>query len=230
MSLYSQAKISKRLIHKILGCFCLDIDATRTAKLVGVNRKTVNRIFMYCRLAIFWYRSKRRREMVGGEVEVDESYHGAKRKRGFHGKLKRGRGTHKQPVFGIFERAGEVFTELIPDCKKKTLQKLILGRISRESVIYSDGWRGYNGLVDVGYDKHYRVHHGNNEFARPGGIHINGIESFWSFTKRRLRKFNGLSKYTFDLHLKECEWRWKKNDAELRAELRHILTQYAKIR
>ena len=230
MSLYSQAKISKRLIHKILGCFCLDIDATRTAKLVGVNRKTVNRIFMYCRLAIFWYRSKRRREMVGGEVEVDESYHGAKRKRGFHGKLKRGRGTHKQPVFGIFERAGEVFTELIPDCKKKTLQKLILGRISRESVIYSDGWRGYNGLVDVGYDKHYRVHHGNNEFARPGGIHINGIESFWSFTKRRLRKFNGLSWGTFDLHLKECEWRWKKNDAELRAELRHILTQYAKIR
>ena len=26
--------------------------------------------------------------MVGGEVEVDESYHGAKRRRGFHGKKK----------------------------------------------------------------------------------------------------------------------------------------------
>lgn len=104
-----------------------------------------------------------------------------------------------------------------------------MGRVAKETVIYSDGWRGYNGLVDVGYDKHYRVNHGENEFSKGGGVHINGIESFWSFTKRRLRKFNGLSKATFDLHLKECEWRWKKDDQQLRAELRLILTQYARI-
>ena len=41
-----------------------------------------------------------------GRVEVDESYFGAKRHRGYHGKLKRGRGTLKQPVFGVFERDG----------------------------------------------------------------------------------------------------------------------------
>ena len=207
-------------------CFCIDIDATRTAKLVRVNRNTVNAWYMHFRLAIFWDRTKRRREKVGGEVEVDESHHGAKRKRGFHGKLKRGRGTQKQPVFGIFERDGDVFTELIPDCKKKTLQGLIVGRISKETVVYSDGWRGYNGLVDVGYNKHYRVNHGDNEFSKGGGIHINGIESFWSFTKRRLRKFNGLSKHTFDLHLKEREWRWKKKSAQLMTELSDILRKY----
>jgi len=33
------------------------------------------------------------------------------------------------------------------------------------------------------------------------------MESFWSFTKRRLNKFNGTKK-NFELHLKECEWRW----------------------
>jgi transposase-like protein len=27
--------------------------------------------------------------------------------------------------------------------------------------------------------------------------HINGIESFWSFAKRRLQKFNGVSQKTF---------------------------------
>ncbi|MCK6463083.1 MAG: IS1595 family transposase [Candidatus Pacebacteria bacterium] len=221
--------MGKRTVHKILECFCLDIDATKTAVLAGVNRKTANRVFMCCRLAIFWWRSKRRKECVDGEIEVDESYHGAKRKRGFHGKLKRGRGTKKQPVFGIFEREGEVFTELVPDCKKKTLQALILKRILLESVIYSDGWRGYNGLVDVGYDKHFRVNHGENEFSKGKGVHINGIESFWSYTKRRLRKFNGLSKTTFDLHLKECEWRWKKNKNQLRQELCGILKLYARI-
>ena len=197
--------------------------------MAGASRKTINRHFMKFRLAIFWSRSKRRKEFVGGEVEVDESYHGAKRKRGFHGKLKRGRGTKKQPVFGIFERAGEVFTEVIPDCKKKTLQGLILGRVSRDTVIYSDGWRGYDGLVDVGYDKHYRVNHRENEFSKGNGIHINGIESFWSFTKRRLRKFNGLSKQTFDLHLKECEWRWKRKKPQLKSELRQILARYARL-
>ncbi|SHN93809.1 hypothetical protein BHECKSOX_1105, partial [Bathymodiolus heckerae thiotrophic gill symbiont] len=32
-----------------------------------------------------------------------------------------------------------------------------------KSVIHSDGWRGYNGLVDFGYKKHFRVHHSKNE-------------------------------------------------------------------
>jgi len=57
------------------------------------------------------------------------------------------------------------------------------------SIIHSDGWRSYNGLVDMGYKKHFRVHHGEHEFAC-GNCHINGIESFWSYAKRRLAKFN----------------------------------------
>ncbi len=64
-----------------------------------------------------------------------------------------------------------------------------------------------DGLVDLGYKKHYRVHHGANEFAK-GKRHINGIESFWSFAKSRLLKFNGIPKSTFYLHLKECEFRF----------------------
>ena len=35
-----------------------------------------------------------------------------------------------------------------------------------------------------------------------------GIESFWSFAKRRLAKFNGLTDEKFILHLKECECRF----------------------
>jgi len=26
---------------------------------------------------------------------------------------------------------------------------------------FSDGWRGYTGLVDMGYKKHFRVRHGD---------------------------------------------------------------------
>ena len=66
---------------------------------------------------------------------------------------------------------------------------------------------GPNGLVDFGYKKHFRVHHGKNEFVR-GNSHINGIESFWGYVKTRLVKFKGMDKKMCNLHLKECEFRF----------------------
>jgi transposase-like protein len=163
---------------------------------------------------------------IFGEAELDESYFGARRKRGYRGKLKRGRGTLKQPVFGILKRNGRVYTEVIPNCKKVTLLPIIRGKVDPSTVIYSDGWRGYDSLVDVGYNKHFRVNHGENEFAKKGtGIHINGIENFWSFTKRRLSKFNGV-RVNFELHLKECEWRYGRSATLLEKELKKIVKHY----
>jgi transposase-like protein len=108
-----------------------------------------------------------------GEVEVDESYFGPRRVRGKHG---RGAGG-KTIVFGIFKRNGCVYTEIVPDCRKATLLRAIRGRVSLDSIVHSDGWRGYDGLVDVGYARHLRVDHHQSEFTR-GKSHVNGIESF----------------------------------------------------
>ena len=221
------SKLTTYKEKKIMQCFCVDIDATKTSKILSNNRKTINRYFNLFREAIYVHQTNEFKKFVG-EIEFDESYFGAKRKRGFRGKLKRGRGTQKRPVFGILKRNGHVYTEIIPDCKKKTLQSIIRGKVSPESIIYSDGWRGYDGLVDVGYDKHFRVNHGDNEFSKGEGIHINGIENFWSFTKRRLSKFNGV-KVNFDLHLKECEWRYGKDHLLLQQELFKIFKNYIKI-
>ncbi len=215
------SKLSSYHVRKIILYFCADVTATQAAILLGRNRNTINHWYGLLRRVIYDHQEALKESLVG-KVEVDESFFGATRPRGFHGKLKRGRGTLKQPVFGVFERDGRVYTEIIPDCKKATLQAVIKGKVALDSVIYSDGWRGYNGLVDVGYSKHFRVYHGANEFARDGHNHINGIESFWSFTKRRLAKFNGV-KVNFELHLKECEWRWKKDAATLSKELWKIL-------
>ena len=219
-----QLKISTFKIKKILKHFCLDITASKTAPLVGVNRNTINRWYAHFRVAIYAHQMKEC-EKIFGEAEVDEAYFGAKRIRGFHGKLKRGRGTKKQPVFGILKRNGRVYTEIVPNCKKDILQAIIKGKVDKSTVIYSDGWRGYDGLVDVRYDKHFRVNHGDNEFSKGGGVHINGIENFWSFTKRRLAKFNGVKK-NFELHLKECEWRYGKTNGKLEKELWNVIKKY----
>ena len=98
-------------------------------------------------------------------------------------KGKQGRGAFgKTIVFGLFKRNGKVYTEIVPNCSKNTLQAIIRGKVGLESVIYSNGWRGYNGLVDVGYGKHLRVDHGKDQFVS-GPAHINGIEGFWGFAK-----------------------------------------------
>ncbi len=48
-----------------------------------------------------------------------------------------------------------------------------------------------------------------------GKQHINGIESFWSYTKGRLAKFHGISKEMFYLHLKETEFRFNHKHEDL---------------
>lgn len=217
------SKLSDYKIKKILKCFCSDIDATKTAEILGLNRKTINHYFRIFREVIF-EKQQQDLSLFFGEVELDEAYFGAKRLRGVNMPQKRGRGTWKQAVFGVFERDGRVYTELIPNAKSETLRKVIRGKVSLESILFTDGWRGYSGLLDMGFEKHFRIDK-SKSFSNQNGVHINGIESFWSFTKRRLAKFNGV-KSTFILHLKECEFRWKKNTEEMEKELWNLLKKY----
>ena len=72
---------------------------------------------------------------------------------------------------------------------------------------HTDGWRAYDGLVDVGYAKHFRVQHGQSEFVNKHS-HINGIESFWAYAKLRLGKFKSVPKHTFYLRQKEAQHRF----------------------
>ena len=214
--------LSRYRQRKLVSLFCADLTATQAAVVGGFNRNTVNRYFRIFREAIRDHQRALQEQFVG-TVEVDESYFGATRKRGAPGARKRGRGSGKQPVFGIYEREGRVFAEVVPDCKKKTLQRLIRGKVSLEATIMSDGWAGYDGLVDVGYGAHYRIKKSERAAQdKPvfvdGRVHINGVESFWSYTKRRLAKFNG-TRTNFELHLKESEWRWKKDQATMEREL-----------
>ena len=117
-------------------------------------------------------------------------------------------------VFGLLKRQGKVYAEIIPDCSAAVLHKVIKVKVDVGSVIHSDSWRGYNGLVDFGHKKYFMVHHSKNEFAR-GNSHINGIESFWGYAKTRLVKFKCMDKNMFNLHLKECEFRFNNRGEDM---------------
>ncbi len=68
-------------------------------------------------------------------------------------------------------------------------------------------WKAYDGLVNAGYKRHYRVTHSEDVFAN-GRAHVNGIENFWGVAKSRMNRMRGIRKDKFNLHLKETEWRF----------------------
>ena len=203
-----RSKISEAKFRQLVRLFCVDLNATQIAQVAGLNRNTVNRLLQGIRERIAL--ACEAESPVSGEVEVDESYFGARRVRGLRGRGARG----KTIVFGLVKRQGRVYIEIVPDCSRATLQGIIRGRVDPESVIHSDGWRGYNGLVDLGYQKHYRVQHGENKFTNKH-CYINGIESFWTYAKTHLIRFRGMQKHTFYFHLKECEFRFNHRHEDL---------------
>ena len=205
------SKLSDYQIKKILRCFCLELTAFQTSEQLGFNRHTVERYYNIFREKISDYEEQRIRKL-SGNIEIDESYFGSR-----HKGDKRGRGApDKIPVIGLLKRNGIVYTRIISDVSRKSLMPIITGLIHKsKSNIYTDKWKSYDGLAVAGY-KHYRINH-SKEFAKSHN-HINGIESFWSYVKRKIRKHNGIPKNKFYLYLKESEFRFnnrKKNLFEI---------------
>jgi transposase-like protein len=202
-----RARISRAKFRQILRLFALDLTALQIAEIAHLNRNTISRYLKLIRSLIADFCEQE--SPFSGNVECDESYFGSRPKKG-----KRGRGAeNKHIVFGIYKRNGKVYTEIVKNVQAKTLQQIIKGRVSFDSTLYTDGFRAYDSIVHLGYQKHYRIYHQANYAI--GDVHINGIEGFWGYAKVRLVKFRGLSKNTFYLHLKECEFRFNYRTQDL---------------
>lgn len=146
-------------------------------------------------------------ELLSGEIELDESYFGGRRKGN------RGRGAAgKVPVFGILERQGKVIVTVVPDVSAETLIGLTVKTVRRGSIVYTDKFRSYNSLMFCGY-RHLKVDH-NKRFSS-GKVYINGLEGFWSWAKERIIKHHGISKEKFPLYLKELEFRYNHRHTDL---------------
>jgi len=106
---------------------------------------------------------------------MDKSYFGGRRK------VKRRRGAKgKIPVFGIVEREGKGKLEIVKDVTAETLLRETIKKVKRESIIYTDKFKSYDGLVIYGF-KHERIDKGI-KFLN-GKVYINGIEGLWSYAK-----------------------------------------------
>ena len=179
----NNSKLSRYKQKKILKAFALELTATQAAELLGINRNTINSYYRFFRQQILSHQQKQFAQEIG-EIELDESYFGGRRK-GLKGRTT----IQKVPVFGLLKRGGNVYIEVVPDVTARTLRTIIKKHVEGTSVLYSDSYRSYDGLVLDGFE-HHRINH-SKEFARGRRNHINGIESFWSYAKACLASFMG---------------------------------------
>lgn len=195
--------------------FTMRLSARATSKELSLNYKTVLSLYDKIRKAISDH--DRSQESLFGEVELDETYIGGRRKG------KRGRGAKgKTPVFGMLERNGKVFVEVVPDVSSNTLRQIIKEQVDKDARVYTDKFRSYNCLIINGYD-HIKIDK-EKKFAN-GKSHINSIESFWAYAKERLIKYHGIAPRKLYLYMKELEFRFnnRKNDSLEETILKYLL-------
>ena len=197
----SHCKILKKGPRRLLEFFVLEVTARSAADLVGIQANTAALFYHKIWQVIAARLDMQAEEILGGEIELDESYFGGARK----GKRGR-RAARKVIVFCILKRGDRVYTKVVDDTKADTLMPIIRQKIAPDSIVYTDCYRSYNAL-DVSGFHHHRINH-STHFAEQKTNHINGIENFWSQAKRVLRKYNGIPKQHFHLFLKECEFRF----------------------
>jgi transposase-like protein len=92
------------------------------------------------------------REKLSGTVEVDEAFFGAPETGG-----KRGRGGENKAEAAIAveidgNKVGRIRIAIIKDASQSSLRSFIQETVEPGSTIKTDGWRGYYGLEEIGYN------------------------------------------------------------------------------
>jgi transposase len=145
-------------------------------------------------------------ELLGGAgqvVEIDECQLGRR-------KHQRGRVPREIWVFGVLVRGSypqRIGLEIIPNRKRATLERVIRRIIDPRSRIVSDGWGGYVGLGQAGFD-HSVVNHSENFVDQHDAtIHTQGIENLWCCLRRFLRSKGTYTRRHLNDYLKELTFR-----------------------
>jgi transposase len=186
------------------------ISAKQIQRETGVTYKTAWRMFRQIRTLM-----SEDVRLEGSTVEMDESYFGAKRKRG----AKRGRPNPANPsktcVVGVVERStdrpGRVKALVATDATKATLHGIAKEHILPESTVFTDEYYSYNGLEGSGFT-HRRINHSAGVYVT-GDIHTQTIEGFWSLVKRGIGGvYHNVGRKYLQTYLDEYSFRYNRRD------------------
>jgi hypothetical protein len=114
--------------------------------------------------------------------------------------------THQTAVIGMLDRESrQIRAKVVPNVRRKTLQKEIIGTIEFGSKIYTDQAVAYTSLKDKYI--HETVNH-SVEYVN-GQVHTNSLENFWSLLKRNLKgTYVAVEPFHLDRYLDEQVFRF----------------------
>ena len=214
-------RLTRREWGRLMRWFVLGLSAAHVAQEAQLGREQVLRALLLVRQAM----AGDVPPTFSGVVEVDETYLGGSWRNKRLGErvpgTKRGRGTSKQAVFGILCRGGEVWAEVVPNVEAKTLLPLLHQRVQLGSVVCSDTFTSYTGVAAGGY-VHRLVDH-SQTFSDRRGSHVNGLEGFWGYLKRRLAAKGGIRRERLPLYLAEYVWRYNHRHLTVPEQVKTLL-------
>ncbi len=190
----------------LMGSTRCGISAKQIQRETGVTYKTAWRMFRQIRSLL----SEPDMQLEGSTVEVDEMYHGGKRKNG-RGRPMRG-DKQKTAVIGIVERKGRVIARTADDVTMKTLHGFVKECVLPKSTVFTDEFASYNGLdrIEGQEYQHRRINHEAKVYVM-GDIHTNTIEGFWSLVKRGIGGvYHAVSQKYLQTYLDEYSFRYNR--------------------
>lgn len=166
-----------------------------------------------------------------GACEADETFIGGQRKnKRLHIRRrpsKHGHGTEKIPIVGVLSRlSGQVAVRVLTCRSEETVIGFMASRLSKEAVLYTDGYKMNRAVRKRGV-RHEYVNHHLGEYVR-GAVHTNGIEGFWGILKRKMGCIGGMRPARFHVFVGEIVWRFnhrKMPIAKQRKRLLHLVFQ-----
>jgi|ERR1700733_740145 len=189
----------------LMGSTRCGISAKQIQRETGVTYKTAWRMFKQIRTLM-----AEDVRLEGSSVEVDEMYHGGKRKSGA-GRPMRG-DKHKTTVLGAVERGGRVIARTANDVTAATLQGFVKECVLPKSTVFTDEFVSYTGLERIpGMDyQHRRINHESKVYVM-GDVHTNTIEGFWSLVKRGIGGvYHSVSQKHLQSYLNEYSFRYNR--------------------
>jgi transposase-like protein len=193
----------------LIGSTRCGISAKQIQRETGVTYKTAWRMFNQIRKLM------REELQLGGAgtpgVEMDEMYHGGRRKND-SGRLLKGDLAKKTMVTGIVERKGRIVARVCQELTMEATGVLVKKYVLPESTVFTDEFPSYNALPNMGY-QHKRINHSQQVYVA-GEVHTNTIEGFWSLVKRGIGGvYHSVSAKYLQSYLDEYSFRYNRRDS-----------------
>ena len=196
----------------LMGSTRCGISAKQIQRETGVTYKTAWRMFSQIRKLM--HEDLR----LGGAgtpgVEMDEMFHGGRRKRESGRMLSADLGK-RVTVSGIVERDGRIVARISKELTIAATSTLVKEYVLPETMIYTDDASGYRALPrleGMGY-QHKRINHSEKVYVM-GDVHTNTIEGFWSLVKRGIGGvYHSVSAKYLQSYLDEYSFRYNRCDS-----------------